>query len=250
MLKPTLLAAALALCATPAFAHHHHEVCNVSSPYDVKLTAESLTFTREGATPHDVRMAAGRLTVDGREIALTAADRASIARYEAEVRALVPEVKQIAKEAIGIAFGAILHVAQTFADSDADFSRSRDKLEDARRELEHRIDTEFDSKPWNDVAFERVIGDAVKATVPVIVGDITAKAIKVALSGDEKAAEELERKAEKMEQTLEREVERKADALEARANALCPRIVALDRIESELALRLPDNAQLDLLHAR
>src|SRR4029079_15455633 len=102
------------------------------------------------------------------------------------------------------------------------FSRSRAKLADVRVELEHRIDADFDSKPWNDDAFGKVIGDAVKATVPVIVGDITGKAIRVALSGDEHAAEELERKANQMEKTLEREVEGRAKQLEARADALCP----------------------------
>jgi hypothetical protein len=242
MLKTTLLAATLALAAAPAFAHSHHDACSVHSSYDVKLTAESLTFYRSSDSPREVRMAAGRLTVDGRDVALSAADRERIARYEAEVRAIVPEVKGIAKDAVVIAFGAIETVARTFADNDADFSRSRDKLASVRRELEHRIDVEFDSKPWNDETFGKVIEDAVKSTVPVIVGDITGKAIRVALSGDEHAAEELERRANQMERTLEREVESKAKALEARADALCPRIVALDRLEAEIA-----TTKLDLL---
>lgn len=249
MLKQTVLAAALALAATPALASHHDAACDVHSAYDLKVTSEALDFTKSAGNPRDVRMQAGRLYVDGREVALSAADRDRVARYEAEVRALIPEVKAIAREAVGIAFSAIVEVARTFADSDDDFARSRAKLDDARRGLDQRIEAEFDSRAFDDVAFEHVIEDAVKTTVPVIVGEVTGKAVRIALSGDERAAEALERKAGEMEKTLEREVERKADALEARAKALCPRIVALDRIEADLTIRV-DGQPLDLIHTR
>lgn len=248
MLKPVLFGAALALSATPALARHV-DFCDVDSAYDLKIGAESLSFQKRSGSPHDVRLQSGRLYIDGRELTLTAADRERIARMEAEIRALAPEVKAIAKEAVGIAFTAIVQVARTFSDVESEFARTRERLDTARAEIERRIDTEFDTQPWNELAFEKVIEDTVKSTVPVLVGDIVGKAVKVALSGDEKAAAELERRADDLERTLEREVEKKADALERRANALCPRIAALDRLESDLALRV-DGEPLDLIRAR
>ena len=241
MLKPTLLAAALALASAPAFARHV-DLCDVESAYDLKITSEALAFSKSAGTARDVRLQAGRIYIDGRELALTAADRERVARIESEIRALVPEVQAIAQEAVGIAFAAIVQVARSLSDNDSQFARTRDRLNEARHAIDQRIDVQFDTQPWNDTAFEKVIEDTVKSTIPVLVGDVTAKAVRIALSGDEKAAEELERRANDLERTLEREVEKKADALEARANALCPRIVALDKLEGEIAA-----TKLDLL---
>jgi hypothetical protein len=50
-----------------------------------------------------------------------------------------------------------------------------------------------------------------------------------------------------MEKAIEAGVEKRAAVLEARAEALCPKLLALDRIESQLALRLADDTTLDLL---
>jgi hypothetical protein len=251
MIRKTLLALSLAAVAAPASAHRHGvDMCDIQSPYSLTLNEGALSFTRDSGSPQRIEMHRGHLLVDGRELALSAADRERIAHYEAQVRALVPQVKAIAKEAVGIAFAAITQVAKTFADSDADFRRTGDRLELARHELERRIDSELDGQPWHDAAFERAIEDTIKATVPVLVGDITAKALKVAFSGDEKAANELERRAGELEKTLEREVERRADALEARAKALCPQVAELDRIEAELVLRLEGNQPLDIVRKR
>jgi uncharacterized Zn finger protein (UPF0148 family) len=91
------------------------------------------------------------------------------------------------------------------------------------------------------------VEDTVETMVPELVGNVVGKAVRIALSGDTKAAAELEERAERMEKTIEDQVEARAEALEHRAESLCPIIADLDQIESGLALRLADGSALDLV---
>ncbi len=85
------------------------------------------------------------------------------------------------------------------------------------------------------------------ALKPVIIGDITATALKVALSGDEHAAQELEARAKHIEASIEAAVEDRARQLEKRAEALCDSVDDLKRIERALSVRLADGSSLDLV---
>ena len=81
----------------------------------------------------------------------------------------------------------------------------------------------------------------------MIIGDITATALKVALSGDEHAAQELEARAKHIEASIEAAVEDRARQLEKRAEALCDSVDDLKRIERALSVRLADGSSLDLV---
>ena len=76
------------------------------------------------------------------------------------------------------------------------------------------------------------------------------QAIKVALSGDEAAVDELTARAGSIEQNVEKAVGKRAKELEVRADALCERVHDLDRIESLLSARLPDGSALDLIQVK
>jgi hypothetical protein len=53
-----------------------------------------------------------------------------------------------------------------------------------------------------------------------------------------------------MEADIEAKIKVRADALEARADRLCPKFVALDDLENALVYRLDDGSTLDLLRAQ
>jgi hypothetical protein len=244
-LLPLAFAASL-FCAGTAAAGGL-DACDFESDFDLRIEPSGLAFHRDGGTPATVEMRSGRLVVDGREIALSAADRARVRRYEDTVRELVPEVKAIALDAIGIATEAVTQVAATFAGDDG--AKSIARLREVGAEMRAKIESSDDTGEWNEAEFEAMVASLTAELVPMVVGDVTAIAIRVALSGDEEAAKELEERAERMERELEARVEKRADELEARAEALCPRVVELDALESELELRLADNRPLDLLQA-
>ncbi len=109
-------------------------------------------------------------------------------------------------------------------------------------------DRETDSfDHWQDADIDRLVDTTVEAVVPEIVGNVTAEALKVAFTGDEAAAAELEARASGIEKSVDRAVAKEAAALEGRFDALCPRLRALERTEDELDLRLADGSRLDLV---
>ncbi|MEO8671706.1 MAG: DUF2884 family protein [Tahibacter sp.] len=243
-----LLIAAISLAASaPASAHRHLELsCSVHSNYGVSLDGDGLRFEREKGSPGKVVMHAGHLRIDGRELSLSDADHRRVAEYEATVRALVPQAKIIARDAIGIAFTAVSEVAVAFS-SDANHSDVRDRLDRVRSGVLQKVDESFDKRPWQQSQLDDIVESTVSELVPVLVGDIAGTAIRIALSGDEAAAKELERRSDKLEHDIERRIDTQTEQLAARAEALCPMVAQLASIEASLELRLDGGARLDLL---
>ena len=221
------------------------DVCDFESEFDLRIQPQSLLFHRESGTPLTIEMRRGRLLVDGRDVVLSPEDARRVLRYESEVRALVPEVKAIAMDAIGIATEAVTQVATTFAGDNA--KRAIERVGELTDELAGKVATSTDTAEWDNDEFEEAIETLVGELVPMMMGDIAATAITAAFSGDTDAVEKLEQRAERMEKAIEEKVERRADELEARAEALCPRVKALDALESSLTVRLADNRPIDLL---
>lgn len=243
-----LLAAAISLAAiAPANAHRHFELsCAVNSNYEVSLDGKGLRFERDKGAPAKVVMHAGHLHVDGREVVLSDADHRRVAEYEATVRALVPQAKIVARDAIEIAFTAVAEVAVAFS-NDPHHSDVRDRLERVRAGVLEKVDESFDKRPWRQTQLDDIVESTVSELIPVLVGDIAGTAIRIALSGDETAAKELERRTDKLEHDIERRIDTQTEQLAARAEALCPMIAQLASLEASLDVRVNGGARLDLL---
>jgi hypothetical protein len=247
-MKRLLLAAALGLSLTFAAQAKSHDIgsCGMDSDYDVTLDSSGLSFRHGGGKPESIVMNRGQLIVDGRSLSISDADRARIAEYEATVRALVPQAKAIARDAIDIAYVAVTEVAAAFSDT-ADNKSTRQRLAVVRDEFKLRIDDTFDKRPWNEDEFEALLDKAMGDLMPVVIAEIAGNAIAIALSGDEKRAAELEKRAEKIERDIERRVDTQAAQLASRVAALCPMVARLDSLENGLDLRFDDGSRLNLL---
>jgi hypothetical protein len=247
-MKAKLLAFALGAAITiPAFGHAHVGDCGLHSSYALSIKSDRLVFKRSSGSPAEVEIADGTLRVDGRLVATDAADQKRLRDAEREIRAIVPEVKTIAREAIAIAFEAIGQVSAAFA-KDGDAARaSASRIARAGRQIDRRIADSESFEHWQDADVDALIESTVATLIPELVGNVTAQALKVAFSGDETAMAELEARANGIERSVERAVEKQAGDLERRAMDICPRLRALDRVESELNLRLADGSRLDLV---
>jgi hypothetical protein len=221
------------------------DACEFESDFDLRIAADALTFHRESGTPANVVMRDGSLSIDGRDVALSGADRARVQKIEREVRALVPEVKAIALDAVGIASDAIIQVsaALTGTPDEATARRARELV----AKLRARIEASDDSRDWNEGEFEQAVSEFTAELTPSLVGNVAALAVQAALSGDESGAKALEQRIQNFEKELEARVEARAKEIETRADALCLRLAELDALESALELRLADQRPLDLM---
>ncbi len=247
------LATASLLPLGAAQAGHFHHDCDVNfrSDYDLRISADGLSFAPDSGSGAKIRLDAGRLFVDDREVAVNAADRVRIARFEDEVLAIREEAIGIAQEGIGIGLTAIREVNAAFeedAERAAEFNRRIDRIgaemqKAVRDDLSHGRPTDAEIKRVVD----HVVEPLVKELVASIAANVAGDAIAMALSGDESRGKEIEAKAKRLERSIEDKVEGAAKQLEARAKELCPRVQALAEINAGFEVEIASGIRLDLL---
>ncbi|MGN6381815.1 MAG: DUF2884 family protein [Dyella sp.] len=226
--------------------HVDHQ-CSFSTDYDVRVDAAGVAFSRDDGAPTKVFMHDGQLRVDGRPVDVSAADAVRLRDYERSVRALLPEVAGIAREGLDIGFSALTAVATTFAEDGDERSRLLARLNRDHAKALSRIDAGLGSGVWTQHDLGDTIGDSVEGAVSELVSTVTAGAVKAALSGDQARIAALEARADSLDKTIEKEVDARADQLEVRAQALCPKLSALDQLQQQLDFRLPNGAALQLI---
>lgn len=214
--------------------------CNINSDYDFHLTPKYVILTRDSGVPKAIVMRQGQLFVDDRWVTLSAADHKRVAAYEREARAVMPLAQQIGRDAAHIAFTTLGEVAAGFS---SDPAATRKKLAQARVQLDARLARSVTPTNFNGRDLGQGIGEAVTELLPSLIGDIVGGAVRAAFSGD---ATRLER-MENIDKDIEARIAPQAKALEHRAEALCLRMQALDRIEDGLDYRLPGGSRLDLM---
>jgi hypothetical protein len=245
-MKPAVaaVAIALALAGTPALAgsNINGHKCDVHSDWSVRTHRLAFVFAKDGRTPGEIGIGGGRLFVDGREQKLSAADHARLSRMEHEMHAMVPQLREVAVQAVDIAFSALTEVARGLA---SDPQRMVSDLERARA----RVRGQMQGKPLAALdgdAIGRTITPILSEFIPQIVGGAVSNALAAAFGGEQKS-QDFEKRMQRMEQELDEKVERRARELEPLAESLCGHLQAMDRIDDELEYRLPDGGRLELL---
>lgn len=236
-----------------ANAGHFHNDCDVDlhSNYDLRIGTDGLSFAPDSGGGAKIRVDAGRLFVDGREVAVSAADRERLARFEDEVLGIREEAIGIAIEGIELGLTAVREVNAAFeedADRIEEFNERVQKIRDemvtaVRRDLSHGRPTDEEI----DRVVDKVVEPLVKELVSSIAANVAGDAIAMALSGDESRAKEIEAKAKRLERTIEDKVEGAAKKLEARARELCPRVQNLAALNAGFQVEIATGTKLDLL---
>ena len=248
----TLTALALVLSFSPAIARINidSDRCDVHSNYSTRFDAQQISFTNDKTKSVVRLLPGGVIEVDGRPLTLNADDRAHAVELEHAIREIIPEAKKLAVDAVGIAFEAVGHVSTAFASDAHQARQSAERIARTADELKRSINARNDWGPQSEHEISQLIEGSVGSLIGEMVGNITAQAIKVALSGDEAAVAELEARAESIEKNVEKAVGRHEKELEARADDLCKRAHDLDRIESQISAQLPDGSALDLIQVK
>ncbi|MFC4528868.1 DUF2884 family protein [Dyella halodurans] len=242
-------AASLALCGA-AQAHDiqiHDGQCGYSTDFDVRVTQDSIDFRRDAGHPAKIVMHDGHLSVDGRDVVVSADDAARLRNYESQVRSLLPDVAEIAREGVNIGYAAMRAVLLTFAENDDERHDMVGRLEANHRQVLARIDEGLGKGVWKPHDLDELIEGSIQQSVSDLVGKVTGAAVKAALSGDQNKVAALEARADSLDHTIDKEVNARADQLGKRADALCPRLHALDSLQQQFQFRLQDGSRLRLL---
>jgi hypothetical protein len=240
-----LLTLALLLAAGQVGAHQRdgvHAGCDIGSDWTVQPYRSAWLFTREDGPVRELAIGGGRLFVDGKELQVAAADHKRIAELESELRGLAPELRRIGREAVDIAFTALVEVARGLS------STPDETIAELQRGRVRSL-AEIDRQPmgvFNGDAVEQIIEPIITKFVPDIVGGAISTAMKAAFSGDAQR-QEFQSKMDRMERELDTRVDARAKALEPLAEAMCQRLERMDALDDALQARLPGGEPIALL---
>jgi hypothetical protein len=217
--------------------------CSMDSDYDLSINERSVILTRDSGVPKAIVMRQGRLFIDDRWVALSAADSQRITEFEKGAREAMPEAQAIGRDAADIAFTVLGEVAAGFA---SDPKVAQAKIATARSQIDARLARSVTPTRFDGSDLGEGIGAAVSEVIPSLIGDIVGGAISAAFSGDSSRLKRLEN----LDAQIDERVEPRAQALERKAQSLCRRMIELDRIDDALEYRLADGRPLELLRAR
>jgi hypothetical protein len=232
---------------SPAHGFQWHASCSVDSDYDVDVRPDGIAFTRTHGPARQLLMHDGQLQLDGHPWPVDRADAERLRQYEAQVRALLPEVAGLARDGVGIGFDALTTVAATFADRPHERERVVRQLTAQRQQVLAGIDQGIGSGHWRQHGMGRWVDDSMGQAVSTLIGTVATNAVQAAVSGDQRKVAALEARADSLDKSIERAVEAPAEKLGRRADALCPRLIALDQLQRQFSFRLPDGSPLSLV---
>lgn len=221
--------------------------CNFESDYAFSQQGRTLIFSRDAAPGKRIMIQDGRIVIDGKELKLAADDKARIAQFENETRLLIPEVKLVTKEAIDIAFTALIEVSRAL--NGEQNNPTVKKLQKAQIALHNSLNKNPALIINNDMD-EKIIEPIVTDFVPDVVGAAIKQALSLAFSGDDAKAKAFEARMDKMGKEIETKVEARAKKLEPLAQAMCSRVRNMDKIEDGISVRLSNKQKINLLETK
>ena len=233
----------LALTPLAATAQSRDIHCDIESDYSLSVNAQSVILTRDSGTPKWIVIRGERLFVDDGWVALGSDDRKRIAEFERGTREILPLARDIGRDAADIAFTALAEVAAGFS---SDPAKTRARLDQARGKIDARLSRAVAANRFDSSDLGQGIAEAVSEVVPMVIGDIVGGAVRAALSGDSKRLEAMQG----LDKQIEARIEPRAKALEKRAEQLCGKMEALDRLDNALAYRLQGDIPLDMLRMK
>lgn len=231
-----VLALMLVFGASPLHAQDLAATCHASSSYDLTLQPDSLMFERPSPAPFHVQVAHGSLRVDGTAVALNAEAQDRLSLFDRDLRALVPRVRDVARNGVDIAVQA-LHAEETgmglSAQTRAEFDRRLARHAD---ELKQRIAASRSTRDWQGPAMNQAIDRITSDLLPLLAADLGQQAIDAALGGDLQAAADLRDRAADLATRLQPRLQQRLQVLRPQIQALCPAIRQL----ADLQQGLPD----------
>lgn len=257
----TLIASVLLFSTTSVFAHDSHfssNSCDVDLTAGVKINKSFIEFSKNNHAVYRI-VDNEKLIVNGNEISLTSHQQALITDYSSQIRAVVPEVKGIAFDAIELAVdGVNIAFNELLGQGNDVGAELTTKLYEIRDEVDARFspDKEFSidehgvmSDEFFDQEFEQRIETIVEDTIQNSMGSLLiAVGQELLFAGGDMDAFEV--KMEKFGEQIEDEMESRSEVLEKRGDALCHSIYKIDSVEEQLKTEIAELSTIDVISTK
>lgn len=251
-MKTTLATAALLVC-TSTFAHDTS--CDADIHGGVSIQQSVIEFSQHNKPLYKI-VDDQYLYVQGEEIALDNGQQRLVSQYSKNIKAVIPQAKQVAIEGLDLAVEGVNLAFNELLGSGNDIGRDlTNSLNDIRSELDENLSLEnglyidehgIDGEDLIGEEFEERIESVMEEAIKNSMGSLLiAVGQEMLFSGGDMEA--FETRMEDFGQRIEHEMEAKGEALEQSANAICKSLVEIDKLENELVNEIDALADFDLL---
>lgn len=241
-LATTLLISANSYAVNISF----EDKCEIELNRDLAITPKHILIQENDETIVDIYQDE-MLFIRGNQVELSDKEAKLLKRYSTSIRQSVPEVAELAVEAVEIAFDGINTALGQFADMQQTEEKF-DQIKDTIRAKFNRADGHYNFSNGNFTTsmdgsgIDQMAEELVEDMVPQIVGGVLAN-IGAAIAKGEANFEDLENLDEK----IERAIEGKAEKIEEKAERFCGRLKEVDEIEDSLIASNRQLVELDLI---
>ena len=255
ILTTSLLVAATSLIVPNVYAHNS---CDVKLESGIKISSQSIEFLDDSKSILYKIVNDEVLIVDGQTISLNATQQSIVSEYSTSIREVVPEVKDIALDAIelasdgvNMAFNELLGEGNSVgADISAELNIIHQQIED-HFSADSGLYIDDDGLAGDDIFgedFEERIESVVEKAIENSMGTLLIAVGKEMLSsgGD---MDKFETRMEDFGQKIEHEMETRAQEFEKRGEALCHTAVEIDNFESQLQNNIKALANINVITA-
>lgn len=226
-----ILLLVLSLFGAPLRAQDLLATCHASSSYDISVDADHLLFDRPAPAPLRIELRQGQLRVDGAAVSLNAENRDRMALFERELRALLPRVRVVARNAVDMAARGIRAEADGMGIGAATRVEFERLVAQHAGALKQRVAQSHSTHDWQGAAAEQMMQRVGADLLPLLATDLAQQAVAAALSGDMQTAARLRDRATSLATELQPRMQQRMHALRPQIAALCPSIQRLAELQ-------------------
>lgn len=257
----TLITTVFILASTSVFAHDStfsNDGCDIELNGGIKINAQEIQFLQDENLRYKI-VNNTELIVDNEYIALDKSQQALVSNYSNSIRAVVPEVKVIALDAISLASdGVNLAFDELLGPGNDVGANISAELAAIRQEIETKFDQQnelyihengFSDQDVLGEDFDRRIEAVVEESVLNAMGSLMiAMGKQLLYSGGDMEA--FESRMENFGENIESEMESRSQVIEQRAHALCQSVKAIDELEEQLQIEISELDSIDWLSTK
>jgi hypothetical protein len=250
----------LVLVSTSSFAHetsYSSDSCNVDINGGVSISKSDIEFLKHDKSLYKI-VNNSTLVIKGEEVPLTPNQQILVTQFSTDIRALIPQAKNVATDALSLASeGVSLVFNELLGENNAVVEDLSTHFNEINYEIEKSFSADqtiyfdedgFSRNEFFGDDFEERIESAVEQTIQNSIGSLmVAVGQELLFSGGNMDA--FEAKMENFEEQMEYEMELRGKDIEKRANALCDALIAIDRIEENMRNEISEVAKFDILTA-